>query len=64
MGAHVSVCACSANGHATRGRVLVCGRTARVGRWASTLELVFVGFSSPIRVHVRFLLDLLIDLHA
>jgi hypothetical protein len=48
VGAHVSVCACCANGHATRGRVLVCGRTASVARWASTLEHAFVGFSSPI----------------
>ena len=44
--------------------VLVRGRTARIGRWASTIEHASVGFSSPIRVHVRFLLALLIDLHA
>ena len=50
-------------------RVAVCWcaaaqRTASVARWASTLEHVFVGFSRPNRVHVRFLLALLIDLHA
>ena len=50
-------------------RVAVCWcaaaqRAASVERWASTLEHVFVGFSRPNRVHVRFLLALLIDLHA
>ena len=42
------MCACYANGHATRGRVLVRGRTARIGRWASTIEHASVEFSSPI----------------
>jgi hypothetical protein len=61
-GAHatVSVRVCT-HGHATRGCVLVCGRTARVGSWARSLEHVFVGFSSPIHVRVRYLLALLID---
>ncbi len=53
VGAHVMCVRVCANGHAAPGRVLVRGRTARVGRWTSTLKHTSVGFSSPIRVHVH-----------
>ena len=60
------MCACCANGHATRGRVLVCGRTAyseccTLGKHP---RACVCRIQQPYRVHVRFLLALLIDLHA